>query len=383
LQTGASYSRLDGNLQNSSGEIIDVNRSSLQAGLGAGAVGAGQTLRPGVVAEFHLADALYQPKIVERRAWARGHAAEAALHDQLLAAGLAQQRLLGAQQRLALIDDHAARIGGLARLTADFADAGEGLRADADRLAAEWQLSEVSRRLGEEQVVTASARLSEAISAPPGTVFVSAEPVLAPIELVSLGTESVDLVSTGLSSRPELKEAQCLVAEACERLRRERTAPLVPSVLLGMTYGGFGGGLGDTVADFNDRAEFNALAVWQVRNLGFGEAAARREQYAAMQQAKFERIRTMDRVAREIVEAHGQVVARARRIEAAQRAIATAADSFDLNASRIREGQGLPIEALQSAQALDTARQTYLAAVLEYNEAQLRLYRGLGWPLQQ
>jgi outer membrane protein TolC len=43
----------------------------------------------------------------------------------------------------------------------------------------------------------------------------------------------------------------------------------------------------------------------------------------------------------------------------------------------------LPIEALQSAQALDTARQTYLAAVLEYNEAQLRLYRGLGWPLQQ
>ena len=33
--------------------------------------------------------------------------------------------------------------------------------------------------------------------------------------------------------------------------------------------------MGDTVADFNDRADFDAVAVWQIRNLGFGEQAAR------------------------------------------------------------------------------------------------------------
>jgi outer membrane protein TolC len=382
LQTGASYHRLDGNLQNSNGQILDVNRSSLQAGLGAGAVGAGQTISPGVVAQFHFTDAIYQPRIVERRAWARGHAADAALHDQLLAAGLAYQQLLGAEQRLAIISDYARRIDSLAQLTADFAAAGEGLQSDADRLATERRLRETELRRGEEAVVTAAARLAEAVSAPPGTLFTSAEPVVAPIELTPIGGAPVDLVSTGLANRPELKEAQCLVAEATERLRRERTAPLVPSVLLGMTYGGFGGGLGDTVDDFNDRAEFNALAVWQVRNLGFGEAAARREQEAVIQQARFEKVRIMDRVAREVVEAHGQAIARAARVEAAEHAISTAVTSYDLNLDRIRDGQGLPLEALQSAQALDAARQSYLDAVIDYNEAQLRLYRALGWAIQ-
>lgn len=382
LQAGGSYHRLDGNLQASDGTVLDVNRSSMQAGLGAGAVGAGQTIRPGLVAEFHLADAIYQPKIVERRAWARKHASKAALNDQLLAAGLAHQQLLAAQQRLALLKDHNQRINALADLTAGFAKAGEGLQADADRLATERRLSEASLLLGEEQVVTASAQLSQAISAPPGMLFTCAEPVATPIELVQVDSAAIDLVSTGLRNRPELKEAKCLVAEACERLRREQNAPLVPSVLLGMSYGGFGGGLGDTVDQFNDRAEFNALAVWQIRNLGFGEAAARREQAAIVQQARFERLRVMDQVAREIVEAQGQVIARSARIEATQAAIETAVNSYDRNLSRIRDGQGLPIEALQSAQALDAARQAYLHAVLDYNESQLRLYRALGWPIQ-
>ena len=82
-------------------------------------------------------------------------------------------------------------------------------------------------------------------------------------------------LATALANRPELKESHDLVAAACERLNREKYAPLVPSMLLGASYGGFGGGLGDTVADFNDRTAFDAMAFWQVRNLGFGEQAAR------------------------------------------------------------------------------------------------------------
>lgn len=381
IQAGASYHWLDGNLQASTGRILDISRSSVEAGLGAGAVGAGPTIRPGLVAQFHFADALYQPKIAERRAWARGHASVAALHDQLLAAALAHQSLLGAEQRMALIRDTNERVAVLAKLTRNFADAGEGLRADADRLATEMRLSEAELRRGEEEVVSASARLAESISAPPGTLFACVEPAATTIDLLPVHGEPVELVSTGLSNRPELKEAQCLVAEACERLRRERNAPLVPSVLLGMSYGGFGGGLGGTIDEFRDRAEFNALATWQVRNLGFGEAAARRERQSQVQQAAFERIRVMDRVAREIVEAHGQLLARTNRVAATKAAIRTAVDSYDRNLVRIRQGHGLPIEALQSVQALDAARQAYLDAVLDYNEAQLRLYRGLGWPV--
>lgn len=382
LQAGVSYHRLDGNLQASDGTILDVNRSSLQSGLGAGAVGAGQTVQPGLVALFHLADAKYQPRIAERLAWAEGHAATAARHDQLLAAGLAHQQLLAAQQRLALVEDNHHRVAELAELTSNFAEAGEGLQSDADRLATELQLALAGIDIAQEQVVAASAQLSQAISATPGTELLCAEPVMAPIDLIGPDEAAGGLVSVGLRNRPELKEAQCLVAAACEQLKREQKAPLLPSVLLGVSYGGFGGGLGDTVDRFNDRAEFNAAAVWQLRNLGFGESAVRRERQATLQRSKFEQVRRMDEVAREVLEAQGQVVTRASRIKSTEAAISTAAVSYDRNLARIRQGQGLPIEVLQSAAALDTARRAYLDAVLAYNSSQLSLYRALGWPVQ-
>jgi outer membrane protein TolC len=90
----------------------------------------------------------------------------------------------------------------------------------------------------------------------------------------------------------------------------------------------------------------------------------------------------MDRVAREVIEAHAQVMARGRQIAVAESAILAAGDSYRRNTERIREGQGLPLEALQSIQALDAAQREYLRAVIEYNEAQFRLQRALGWPIQ-
>ena len=80
-----------------------------------------------------------------------------------------------------------------------------------------------------------------------------------------------------VSDRPELAEQKHLVCEAVERLRREKFAPLVPSVLLGMSYGGMGGGLGSSIVNSSDRWDADAVAFWEVRNLGLGERAARNE----------------------------------------------------------------------------------------------------------
>ena len=64
-----------------------------------------------------------------------------------------------------------------------------------------------------------------------------------------------------------------------------------------------------------------------------------------------------------------------------QRAIQSAEDSYGRNLSRIRDRQGLPLEVLQSVQALENARRAYLEAVVGHNEAQFRLQWALGWPL--
>ena len=207
------------------------------------------------------------------------------------------------------------------------------------------------------------------------------DPSVVPIQLVSLDYDKASLISTGLAQWPELKEAQVLVSAACERYQREKYSPFVPSILLGFSTSGFGGGVGTGLDNVDGRYDFAALMTWEVRNLGLGEKANRREMSARIQQAKYEQIQVLDQVAQEISEACSQVVHRANRIEITQGAIQSAQNSFERNLARIRDGQGLPIEVLQSIRALEDAHRAYLNAVIDYNAAQFRLQWSLGWPV--
>lgn len=381
IQPGFSFHRHDGNYQASNGTIVDVNRNSFQYGLGAGATGAGTTQRPGIVAQFHLADAIFQPEIAEKSAWAQGHAAKGVTNKQLLTAALAYLELLKTVQNVRIVEESRGRTEGLSKLTDDFSDAGQGLQADADRLRTELRLVENRLARSQEENEVASARLAQALSIDSRRRIVPLDPTIVPLELVSLELDKSSLIQTGLCNRPELKEAQALVASACEQYKRQKYAPFVPSVLLGFSNGGFGGGLGNNLENIDNRNDFDAMLTWEIRNLGFGEGAARRKTAARIQQARYEKIRVLDQVARDISEAHAQVLHRGRRISITQDAIVSAEHSYERNLDRIRDGQGLPLEVLQSVQALEDAQQAYLAAVIKYNEAQFRLQWALGWPV--
>ncbi|WP_235951977.1 TolC family protein [Crateriforma spongiae] len=383
IQTGFSFHRHDGHYQASDGSIVDVNRNSFQYGLGAGATGAGTTPTPGLVARFHLADALFQPRIAKRGMWADGHAATATMNDQLRDVAVAYTDLLQAHQRVAIVQQSLERAQRLSKVTSDFAEAGEGLQADADRLATEVLL--VQNRLFEaqEQVGVAAARLAAAASLDGGGDLIPTDAMAMPVHFGVPSNDTNSLVPIALRNRPELKEAQALVAQACEAHRRERYSPFVPSVLLGFSTGGFGGGLGNNLDQVDSRYDFDAALVWQTRNLGFGEHAARRRASAQVQQARYEKLRTMDQVAADVRTAASQVTMRSRQIDVCQSAIPIAQDSYDRNVSRIADGQGLPIEALQSIVALENAQQAYLDAVVGHNRAQFELQRALGWPVSE
>ncbi len=373
IQAGMSYHRHDGNYQASDGAIIDVNRGNLQYGLGMGATGAGTTIRPGLIAKFHLADAIFQPKTAQKNAWAQTHAVDAALNRQLLEAALAYINLVNAHQQRSVLDQSRERTSGLAKLTRDFAEAGQGLQADADRLQTELELVESRVVASGERVAVASARLAETLNTDPTSQFIPLDPTVVPIQMVDQGADKTALITTGLSNRPELKQAGALVAAACDAYKRQKFSPFLPSVLLGFSTGGFGGGLGNDVDNVEARYDFDALVSWEVRNLGFGEQASRRASHARIQQVKFEKIRLMDQVAREIAEAHAQVAHRRQQVAITRRAVESAENSYQRNLSRIRDGQGLPLEVLQSVRALEAARLAYLEAVVDYNEAQFQM----------
>lgn len=382
IQAGLGFHRHDGHYQASNGDIVDVNRNSFQFGFGSGATGAGTTPRPGLVAQFHLADAIFQPAIARATAYARGHDAGAVLNAQLRDAGLGYINLVAAHQNIRIVEDSRTRIGGLAKITSDFEQAGEGLRSDSQRTQAELRLLDARVAEAKQNAAIASSRLAQTISLDGPATLVPMDTFLVQVDMVDANDAPSVLVQTGLQMRPELKASQALVAAACEGYQREKYAPLVPSVLLGFSNTGFGGGLGNHLDRVDGRYDLDAALSWQVRNLGLGENAARQRASARIQQAKFEKLRVMDQVAQEITEAAARVKFAAQRIKMTQEAIESSQQSYELNLARIQDGEGLPIEVLQSIQAMESASRAYLSAVSDHNRAQLQLQWALGFPVR-
>lgn len=379
LRAGLNYNHHEGAIQDVAGTVFNTTRSSFYGGMGANAVGAGSPAVPGVVAQFHLTDAIFQPKITAHQASARQFGATVARNDTLRDAAVAYLELVRAEHSLAIAKEALANTEKLTTLTQQYAETGQGLQSDHERSEAELAVRQDELVAREEGVQVASARLAQVLHADPSVVIQSGEPTVIALDVVTLDGGPAEFVATGLSRRPELAEQKHLVCEAVERLRREKYAPLVPSVLLGMSYGGLGGGLGSSIVNTDDRWDADAVAYWEVRNLGFGERAARNETSSLQRQAQMREVAILDRVAREVAEAHAQVTKRRQRIELTRRGVEAARKSYALNVQRIENAQGLPIETLQSIQALANSQRAYLNAVVDYNIAQFELSRAIGW----
>jgi outer membrane protein TolC len=381
IRGGTNYNRHDGAIQAVAGNQFDTSRGAFYSGLGAGGFGAGSPFIPGVYANFQLTDAIFQPLAARQFAAGRQRAAAAATNDALLNVSLAYLELLRANQDLAIAQQVRAEAQRLADVTAEYARTGEGLQADADRLQAELSVRRNDVLRGDEARRVASARLAQLLHIDPTVLLEPVEPAVVPIELVPQEVELRELVAQGLSRRPELAESRYLVGEAVERLRRERFAPLIPSVLVGGSYGAMSSGINGNLAAGAGRLDFDAIAYWEVRNMALGEAAARRGAQSVVSQAQVRRLAALDQVAREITEAHAQVEARRQQIAIAREGVAAALNSYERNLDRILDAMGLPLEALQSIQALAQARREYLRVLIDYNAAQFSLERALGWPI--
>lgn len=378
LRAGLNYNHHEGTIQDVAGTVFPTNRSAFYGGMGANAVGANSPGVPGVMAQFHFADAWFQPEIAEHQAGARRFGATATRNDTVRDASIAYLELARAEHAARIAQEAVVNTRRLLELTRNFAEIGQGLNSDYTRMQAELAIRLNDELAQQEAASVAAARLAQLLHANAGVTVVSGEPTIAPLDILNAEADAATYVTEGLMRRPELAEQKHLVCEAVQRMRRERFAPLVPSVLLGMSYGAMGGGLGSSIVNTGGRWDADAIAFWEVRNLGFGEQAARRETESQIRQAELRKVAMLDQVAREVVEAHARVGARRARIALAQDGIAAAEKSYQLNRERIENAQGLPIEVLQSIQALNVSRRTYLDAVTDYNIAQFQLCHATG-----
>jgi outer membrane protein TolC len=386
VEVGIDYFRHDGQIQDVAGNVFGTSKSAFMAGCGPSAV-------------FAITDAVFGPLAARQTLNARAAELQVAENDTLLAVAEAYFNVQQARGDLAAAIDTVRRTDKVVRKTAQLA---EGLAPQVETLRTRTELSRRRQLLqsAQERWRVASADLARLLRLNPAVLVEPMEPPHLQVTLVGCDHTLDNLITLGLTSRPELAAQQALVQAALQRLRQERIRPLVPSVLLRgastnpagtLGAGVFGGGLNESISNFSARSDFDVQLLWEWQNLGFGNRARVHERQAEHKGTILELFRTQDRVAAEISQAYAQVQSAANRLADAHAELRDAVASADKNyegLSQTRRAGELfilvirPQEVVQSVQALAQAYSDYYGAVADYNRAQFRLYRAVGRPAQ-
>jgi outer membrane protein TolC len=387
LVAGFGYTKHDGQIQATNGDIVDVSRNALFVGGGARsgqapiAGGAGGPARLQV--DLSLTDALYRPLVARQMKTAEEFRQSATFNDVLRDAAVAYYDLIlatGREENLRALDIPLAK--GLLDQTKKFVAAGKGSKADVTRIQTELTERRQLRIDAEAGVHIAAAKLAQILQLDPETSLFALEERPIVIDIIEPTMPVSELVATGLATRPELGERYARLEAGESALERERWRPFLPNLSMGASAGAFGGGVGSSVNGLDGRSDFDIAAVWEVRNLGFGHAARQDQQRSRYQQSLYAYHATRDGIVSEITQAYHQAQSQQKQIKLAELRIKNAFETFELSKARIRGLAGLPLEALQAVQAVADARQNLLEAVVGYNQAQFRLMRAIGGPIQ-
>jgi outer membrane protein TolC len=384
LDAGVGYNRHDGQIQDTSGHVIDVRRSSLFVGggpkVGGDSLNGGNNGPSRLAVGLPLGDALFAPLAERQNARASAAAQAATFNDSLLEVAVAYLDVVRARGQVNINREAVKNAEELVRLVE--ARVRAGTAPPADELRARAELADRRRQVfqAQEAVQDASAELIRLLHLQPDTTVLPLEAQPVPLCLVDAESRLPDLLAQGLTSRPELTAHQALVQAALERLRQEQWRPLIPDLQVSLSAGGFGGGPASFFGNFAGRTDFDALVVWELRGLGFGNRALQRERASQQLQAALAAEQIRDKVAAEIVRAYYQVRLRQQQIEAAGAQVEATAEALPLNFKGILGGQLRAIEAQQAIQALAAARSQYITTVIDFDRAQFQLLRALGRP---
>jgi outer membrane protein TolC len=385
FNVGVGYYRHDGSTQGQSGSFYINSKDQFFAGAG-------------VTARVDTADAIFAPLAARQVLRSREIDVQTARNDALLATAEAYFNVQQAR--------------GVLAGTIDVVNKGLELRhaIDAQRtlasrptdqhraraLLAEFDEAIASAR---EQWTSASADLTQVLRLDPAAVVIPLEPPNLRVTFISPDAPVDTLIPIGLTNRPELASQQALVQAALVRIRQERIRPLVPSLILEGSPGpaGVGGNLEAGVFasgahgagnPTSERDDVSAGLVWQLQNFGFGNRALVRERRAEQQQFLAELFRIQDRVAAEVARAHGQLRSAASRVNTAELGVEEARLAYEGSLGElgkiVHEGNldilvRRTFEVIDALRSLSRAYNAYFLAVGDYNRAQFRLNRALGY----
>jgi outer membrane protein TolC len=391
VTVGGDYQRHDGEIQDASGAIVTNTHSSLMFGAGSGI---------GTSAVLSIDDAIFAPLAARQALRARRADVQTATNDSMLAVTDAYFNVQQARGDLAGSQDATRRAEALVSIIRQMA---AGLVAPLEVVRAEAELA--NRREAEvaalERWQTASAELARLLRLDGTAQIVPQEPPQLRIMLIQPSRSVDELVTMGLTYRPELESNQAQVQATLELLKQEKYRPLIPSVLLrgdstpvtGTLAGGvFAGGTNGDIGNPGGRFDIDLQVLWQFDNLGFGNSARTRARESDHRAAILALFRIQDRIAADVAQAFAEVRQSDRRVKIAESQVRLSLESYNKNLTGLGQlgvaGDVLrtivrPQEVVAAVQNLALAYTAYYRAIADSNRAQFRLYRALGQPAQR
>jgi outer membrane protein TolC len=405
LSLGSTVVGHDGTIQRTEGTVVKANRDSLFIG-------------PGVGLNVNLSDAIFLPE----EAKALLHAAEIGqirvTNETLGRVADAYIEVVRSRRRVARLDETLDFLAseresdlrggskGLLPLIRAFVKAGTALPSDQARVEADVVRRQEERVRAMQEVRIAAAELSRLLHLDATTFLMPGEDYRWPLQMPGdlWATQPMDvLVEKALRNRPELAENQAFLEAAIARHKAVKWRPLVPNVVANYSFGGFGGGpeivgrsrtgtalLGHSgnIADFDTRSDWDVGLQWRLQGLGLGNVAQIRDARLRIDQNRIRQLAIQDQVVSQVVQAlegiqrGGERVAilRTSLFDANKQPTGTVYRSLLLNFKRIKAGQGLPLEVLDSTRRLSDVLEGYTLALSDYDRARFRLLIALGLP---
>jgi outer membrane protein TolC len=386
FNVGAGYYRHDGATQGQSGNFYINSKDQFLAG-------------GGLSARVATTDALFAPLAARQILRSRQLDVQTARNDALLAAAESYFNVQQARGRLAAAQDVVDKNRAL-RKAVDLERLQQARPTDLHRALAQLANLEDAIASTREQWRLASVDLTQVLRLDPTATVVPLEPPSLLVTLIS-PKETVDaLIPIGLTNRPELASQQALVQAALARIRQERMRPLIPSLILeggpgsvgpgGYLMGGiFASGAAGVGNPSVGRDDVSVGLVWQMQNLGFGNRALVRERRAERQQLLVDLFRLQDLVAADVARAYAQIESATVRVSTAERGIKEARQAYEGSLAHLDELDKVgdvrvqvhrAFDVIDALKALSQAYDTYFGSVNDFNRAQFRLYRALGYP---
>jgi outer membrane protein TolC len=365
LTVGASYTRHDGRIQDTEGDILTVSKQ---------AYAPGGTL----VGQWELGEAIYRKLAAKQVEQAARFGLEAQRQASVAESAQGYFALLLAQAAIGIANE-AVRIATSYEMQVRSAvDAGVAFKGDALRVTVQAERNRLALREAAERRRVAAARLAQTLHLDPSVELVGREAELAPVRLVDPAESLPDLVARAVRSAPALRRSEALLEAARHDRDGSVYGPWVPALGASAYLGGFGGGRNGDTGSFGDREDYVVGLGWRLGRGGLFDFPRQRAAEARLSSAEHELERVRDETARRVVEAFERLRSQSEQIETARSALRSAEEGLDLARQRREFGVGVVLEHIAAERDLTRARTDYLSVIAALNAAQYRLLDAIG-----